>query len=141
MDAYSKRIIGYALAQHMKIELVLQALRMAKIARRPSKGLIHHSDKGSQFTSYAYSRALEASGIRARFTGTGACLDNATIESFFATLKKELVYQTSFQTRDQAASAIKDFILMYYNSWRLHSSLGYACPNDFESKNTLNLAA
>lgn len=141
MDAYSKRIIGYALATHMKTELVLQALRMARTARRPPTGLIHHSDKGSQFTSYAYARELASSGIRASFTGTGACLDNAYIESFFATLKKELVYQTTFATRKQAASAIKDFILMYYNSWRLHSSLGYLCPNDFESGTTLDLAA
>ena len=141
MDACSKRIIGYALAAHMKTELVLQALAMAKTGRHPAKGLIHHSDKGSQCTSYAYARALATAGMRASFTGTGACLDNAYIESFFATLKKELVYQTLFQTRAQAASAIKDFILMYYNSWRLHSSLGYVCPNDFESQHLVNLAA
>lgn len=141
MDAYSKRIVGYALAAHMKTELVLQALAMAKTGRHPAKGLIHHSDKGSQFTSYAYTSALAAAGIKPSFTGTGACLDNAYIESFFATLKKELVYQTSFQTRDQAASAIKDFILMYYNSWRLHSSLGYLCPNDFEAQSVIDLAA
>ena len=125
----------------MKTELVLQALNMAKTERRPNKDLIHHSDKGSQFTSYAYTSALAAAGMKPSFTGTGTCLDNAYIESFFATLKKELVYQTSFQTRDQAASAIKDFILMYYNSWRLHSSLGYLCPNAFESQHLVNLAA
>lgn len=141
MGACSKRIIGYALAAHMKTELVLQAFRVAKTGWHPAKGLIHHSDKGLQYTSYAYTRVLATAGVRACFTGTGACLDNAYIESFFATLKKELVYQTSFQTRDQAASAIKGFILMYYNSWRLHSSLGYVCPNDFKSQSVINLAA
>jgi len=141
MDAYSKRIVGYALAEHMKVDLVLQALAMAKTQRQFRRGLIHHSDKGAQYTSYAYARTLAAAGISASFTGTGACLDNAYIESFFATLKKELVYQTTFATREQARAAIRDFILMFYNSWRLHSSLGYLCPNDFESQHLVNLAA
>lgn len=79
--------------------------------------------------------------MRASFTGTGACLDNAYIESFFATLKKELVYQTEFQSREEARSAISEFINMYYNSWRLHSSLGYRCPNDFETQGLARLAA
>lgn len=141
MDAYSKRIVGYAISDHMKTDLVIQALRMARTQRRVSRGLIHHSDKGSQYTSTAYTRALTAAGMRASFTGTGACLDNAYIESFFATLKKELVYQTTFATRKQAQAAICDFILMYYNSWRLHSSLSYQCPNDFEAQSLERLAA
>ena len=81
---------------------------------------------------YAYHRELTAQGMRPSFTGTGACLDNAHIESLFATFKKELVYQTTFATPDKARSAVSGFINMYYNSWRLHSSLGYQCPNDFE---------
>lgn len=141
MDAYSRRIVGYATAEHMKTDLVIQALRMATKQRRPTKGLVHHSDKGSQYTSYAYQRELAAQGIRPSFTGTGACLDNAHIESFFATLKKELVHSTAFRTREQARSAISKFINMYYNSWRLHSSLGYQCPNDFEVRGLERLAA
>ncbi len=79
--------------------------------------------------------------MRPSFTGTGVCLDNAYTESFFATLKKELVYQSSFATREAARLAVGDFILMYYNSWRLHSSLGYLCPNDFETQGLARLAA
>jgi transposase InsO family protein len=104
MDAYSKRIVGYAMANHMRTDLVTQALRMATKQRRCPKGLIHHSDKGSQYTSYAYGRELAAWGMLPSFTGTGACLDNAHIESFFATLKKELVYQTAFATAQRRGS-------------------------------------
>ena len=141
MDAYSKRIVGYAMADHMRTDLVVQALRMATRQRCFAKDLIHHSDKGSQYTSYRYQRELSNWGMRPSFTGTGACLDNAYIESFFATLKKELVYQTSFQTRDEARVGIVDFISMYYNSWRLHSSLGYQTPNAFEAQSLGRLAA
>ena len=141
MDAYSKRIVGYALAEHMRTDLVIQALRMAAKQRHLTKGLIHHSDKGSQYTSYTYQRELSRWGIRASFTGTGACLDNAYIESFFATLKKELIYRTKFVTRERAELAVVEFINMYYNSWRLHSSLGYQSPNDFEAETLERLAA
>lgn len=89
----------------MRTDLVTQALRMATKQRRCPKGLIHHSDKGSQYVSYAYQRELAAWGMLSSFTGTGACLDNAHIESFFATLKKELVYQTTFATRAAARLA------------------------------------
>ena len=141
MDAYSKRIVGYAMAEHMKTDLVIQALRMAAKQRHCPRGLICHSDKGSQYTSYAYQDELSTQGMRPSFTGTGACLDNAYIESFFATLKKELVYQSDFETREKARLAISEFINMYYNSWRLHSSLGYQCPNDFETQGLARLAA
>lgn len=141
MDAYSKRIVGYAMADHMRTDLVIQALRMVTKQRRFPKGLIHHSAKGAQYTSYAYQRELASWGMRQSFTGTGACLDNAHIESFFATLKKELVYKTEFKTREQASLAINEFINMFYNSWRLHSSLGYLCPNDFETRGLERLAA
>ena len=141
MDAYSKRIVGYAMNNNMRTDLVIQALRMATKQRHYSEGLIHHSDKGSQYTSYRYQRELSNWGMRPSFTGTGACLDNAYIESFFATLKKELIYQTNFQTRDEARSSIVDFISMYYNSWRLHSGLGYQTPNEFEAGDLERLAA
>lgn len=141
MDAYSKRIVGYAMSDTMNTDLVIQALRMATRQRRAPKGLIHHSDKGSQYTSYAYGRELAAWGMRPSFTGTGVCLDNAHIESFFATLKKELVYQTTFATREKARLAVFEFVEGYYNRWRLHSSLGYRCPVDFEIQSLERLAA
>ena len=141
MDAYSKRVVGYAMSDNMRTDLIVWALRMATKQRQAPRGLIHHSDKGSQYTSYAYQRELAAWGMRPSFTGTGACLDNAHIESFFATLKKELVYRTTFATREEARLAISEFINMYYNSWRLHSSLGYQCPNDFEAQDLERLAA
>jgi putative transposase len=133
IDGFSKRMVGYAMAEHMKTDLVIQALRMAVKHRRPQPGLIHHSDKGSQYTSYAYQAELSAWGMRPSFTGTGACLDNAFIESFWATLKKELVHQTTFATREEARAAIFEFIEVFYNRYRLHSSLGYKSPASFES--------
>lgn len=141
MDAYSKRIVGYAMAEHMRTDLVIQSLRMATKQRRMSKGLIHHSDKGSQYTSHAYQRKLTNWGMRPSFTGTGACLGNAYIESFFATLKKELVHQTVFATREKARLAVFEFIEGYYNRWRLHSSLGYQSPAEFEAQGLEILAA
>ncbi|MCA9838994.1 MAG: IS3 family transposase [Trueperaceae bacterium] len=141
MDAYSKRIVGYAMAEHMRTELVIQALRMATKQRCFSKGLIHHSHKGSQYTSYAYQRELRSWGLKPSFTGTKACLDNAYIESFFATLKKELVYQTNFHTRDQARAEIFEFIEIYYNRYRFHSSLNYQTPTEFEEQALIKLAA
>jgi putative transposase len=134
LDAFSKRIVGYAMAEHMKTDLVIQALRMAVKHRRPEEGLIHHSDKGTQYTSYAYQDELSAWGMRPSFTGTGACLDNAFIESFWATLKKELVHQTTFATREEAHTAIFEFIEVFYNRYRLHSSLDYISPATFEAR-------
>jgi putative transposase len=133
IDAFSKRMVGYAMAEHMKTDLVIQALRMAVKHRRPDKGLIHHSDKGTQYTSHAYQTELGTWGMKPSFTGTGACLDNAYIESFWATLKKELVHQTTFATREEARAAIFEFIEVFYNRYRLHSSLGYISPASFES--------
>jgi len=141
MDAYSKRIISYAMADHMQTDLVIQALRMGTRQRRISKGLIHHSDKGSQYTSLAFGRELAAWGMLPSFTGTGACLDNAYIESFFATLKKELVYQSTFATREEARLAVFEFIEGYYNRWRLHSSLNYRSPAEFETQAMERLVA
>jgi putative transposase len=134
IDGFSKRVVGYAMADHMKTDLVIQALRMAVKHRRPAVGLIHHSDKGTQYTSYAYQDELSAWGMNPSFTGTGACLDNAFIESFWATLKKELVYQTVFTTREEARSAIFEFIEVFYNRYRLHSSLDYTSPATFEAR-------
>lgn len=133
IDGFSKRLVGYAMAEHMKTDLVIQALRMAVKHRRPDEGLIHHSDKGTQYTSYAYQAELATWSMKPSFTGTGACLDNAYIESFWATLKKELVYTTTFATREDARAAIFEFIEVFYNRYRLHSALGYKSPVAFES--------
>jgi putative transposase len=134
IDGFSKRVVGYAMSDNMKTDLVIQALRMAIKHRCPPQGLIHHSDKGTQYTSYAYQDELSVWGMKPSFTGTGACLDNAFIESFWATLKKELVYQTVFATREQARSAIFEFIEVFYNRYRLHSSLDYTSPATFEAQ-------
>lgn len=136
MDAYSRRIVGYAMNDNMQTDLIVQALRMATKQRRPPKGLIHHSDRGSQFTSHAFARELTTWGFRQSFTATGACLDNAYIESFFATLKKELVYQNIFDSREKARNALFAYINVTYNRYRLHSSLGYQSPDAFETTST-----
>jgi len=141
MDAYSRRIVGYAMNDNMQTDLIIQALRMATKQRRPPKGLIHHSDRGSQFTSHAFARELAAWGFRQSFTATGACLDNAYIESFFATLKKELVYQHAFATREEARKSLFAYINVTYNRYRLHSSLGYQSPDAFEATPTSQLLA
>lgn len=133
MDKLSKRIVGYAMADHMRTELVIDCLNMAITHRKPPKGLIHHNDKGAQYTSYAFQRKISAHGFQASFTAKGACLDNADIESFWATLKKELVYLSpKFKTRDEARSAIFQYIETYYNRARIHSSLDYRTPLSFE---------
>lgn len=132
MDGFSKYFVSYAMAEHMKTDLVIQALRSAVTRRNPEGQLIHHSDKGSQYTSYRFQAELNSHHMRASFTGTGACLDNAIIESFWATLKKELIYQTHFKTRDEARLAIFEYIEVFYNRERLHSSLLYQTPHGFE---------
>lgn len=140
MDAYSRRIVGYAMEEHMKTELVVQALAGAVKRRKPAAGLIHHCDRGSQYTAYAYQQQLAQRGMLASFTGKGACFDNAVIESFWATLKRELLHtQKRFATRAEARAAIFEFIEVYYNRERLHSSLGYETPEAFEAIQSLPL--
>jgi putative transposase len=132
MDGFSKYFVGYAMANHMNTDLVIQALRSAVTRRSPKQGLIHHSDKGSQYTSYRFQAELNSQNMRASFTATGACLDNAIIESFWATLKKELIYPCQFKTRDEARLAIFEYIEVFYNREPLHSSLLYQTPHGFE---------
>jgi len=134
IDGFSKRIVGCAMAEHMRTDLVVQALQSAVIKRKPAPGLIHQSDRGSQYTSYRYQKQLASQAICASFTGKGACFDNAVIESFWATSKRELVHpRERFVTRDAARAAIFEFIEIYYNRERLHSSLGYQTPEVYES--------
>ena len=133
IDGFSKRIVGYAMDGNMQTDLVVQALQSAVTKRKPAPGLIQQSDRGSQYTSHIYQRELASQAICASFTGNGACFDNAVIESFWATLKRELVYpRERFATRDEARAAIFEFIEIYYNRERLHSSLGFETPEGFE---------
>jgi putative transposase len=133
IDGFSKRVVGYAVAERMKTELVMQALRGAVQRRKPAPGLIHQSDRGGQYTSSLYQKELASRAMCASFTGKGACFDNAVIESFWATLKRELVYpRERFATRDEARTAIFEFIEIYYNRERLHSSLNYETPEAHE---------
>lgn len=133
MDLCSRRIVGWSMAEHMRVELVRDALNMALEARRPGADLLHHSDRGVQYACDEYQQILAARGIRVSMSGVGDCYDNAPKESFWSTLKTELVYLDHFTTRAQARAAIFDYIECFYNRTRLHSSLGYVSPERFEA--------
>ena len=139
IDAFSRRAVGYAMDDNMETDLIIKALRMAIKQRGSVKGLIHHSDRGSQYTSYAFERELKSQDIKASFTATGACLDNAFMESFFASIKKELVYRTTLTTREGIRTVIFEYINITYNRFRLHSSIGYKSPEAFEANQQNNL--
>jgi putative transposase len=141
LDLFSRRVVGWSMASHMRTEFPLQALEMALRSRRPPLGLIHHSDRGSQYASGDYRRALRENGIECSMSRRRDCWDNAVAESFFATLKKELVYEARWETRVEAELAIFSYIEGYYNRTRRHSSLGYISPVEFERRNELELAA
>ena len=130
-DMFSRKIVGWAMDEHMEKTLVEQALQMALTNRPSITDLVHHSDRGSQFTSFTYGRLLQKHGIIPSMSATGNCYDNAMKESFFATLKTECVDQP-FATRAQARTAIFEYIEAFYNRQRLHSSLGYLSPERFE---------
>ena len=132
VDAWSRRVIGWAMAQHLRTELVLTALEMAIRQRRPS-GAIHHSDQGSQYTSLAFGKRCQEAGVRPSMGSVGDCFDNALCESFFATLECELLDRYTFRTRDAARQAVFQFIEGWYNPHRRHSALGYASPVGYES--------
>jgi transposase InsO family protein len=134
MDLYSRKIVGWAIEDNMKKELVIKSMRRALITRQPSGGLIHHSDRGSQYCSTEYTAILLNSGIQISMSRKGDPYDNACIESFHATIKKEMVYRSKFSTRREGISAINSYIL-WYNERRKHSTLGYLSPNQFERKN------
>ena len=131
LDLYSRRIVGWAAAPHLGAKLPLTALRSALELRKPEPGLIHHSDRGIQYACATYRRVLDRHGLVASMSRKGNCWDNAVAESFFATLKVERVHRRSYRTRADAAADIHNYI-RYYNTRRLHSSLGYECPLDFE---------
>ncbi len=131
LDAYSRRIVGWAMATHLRTELVLAALEMARVQRRPT-AVIHHSDHGSQYTSLAFGDRCEVLGVRPSRGTVGDCYDNALCESFFATLECELLDRRTFHSQAEARAAIFRFIEGWYNPHRRHSTLGYLSPINFE---------
>jgi putative transposase len=132
VDLFSRMVVGWAMAATEDAALVELALRMAVARRHPEAGLLHHSDRGSEFTSERYQAALRELGIEVSMSRTGNCWDNAAMESFFATLTKECINRMHFQTRQEARSAIFEYIECFYNPIRLHSTLQYSSPIRFE---------
>ena len=135
LDAFSRHCSGWAMADHLRTELVLDAVELAIARRRPAKdgGLVHHSDHGCQYTSVAFGQRLQDAGIVASMGSVGDCYDNAVAESFFATLKRELLDRHDWPTRAAARSAIFEYIEAWYNRQRRHSTLGYRSPVAFEA--------
>jgi len=131
LDVFSRRIVGWAMAAHLRTERVAQALNMALWQRQPEE-VVHHSDQGCQYTSLAFSRRCEEAGVRPLMGSVGDCFDNAMAERFFATLECELLDRSTFCTRAEAERAIFEFIEGWYNPHRRHSSLGYLSPINFE---------
>jgi putative transposase len=133
LDLCSRKLVGWSMADHMETDLVADALRMALARRRPEAGLLHHSDRGSQYASEDYQHLLASHGITCSMSGKGDCWDNAAMESFWATLKTELVNHEQYATRQQARASIFEYVEAFYNRKRLHSSLGYKSPEAFEA--------
>jgi putative transposase len=134
-DAFSRRIVGWSMADHMRSDLVVDALQMAIARRQPEAGLIHHSDQGSQFVSLAFGQAAAKAGIARSMGSTGVCWDNAVAETFFATLKKELVHRRSWPDREELRQEVFDYIEIFYNATRRHSTLGMLSPARYEEEN------
>ena len=134
LDAWSRRVVGWAMRNHLRTELVLEALDMAVWQRRPEE-VIHHSDQGCQYTSIAFGLRCREAGVRPSMGSVGDCFDNALCESFFATLECELLDRQRFRTQAEARMAIFDFIEGWYNPQRRHSSIGYHSPISFEQEN------
>ena len=132
LDLYSRRAVGWAVADHLRTELALDALKMALDLRNPGLGLIHHSDRGSQYASLDYRAELDRHGILCSMSRKGDCWDNAVAESFFATLKRELIERECWPTKARAKAAIIEYIACFYNSKRSHSLLGYTSPMEYE---------
>ena len=135
LDIYSRKIIGWAIQPRVTSDIVLKALMMAVTNRKPDKDIIFHSDRGSQYTSAIVRSRLNLYGFRQSMSGKGNCYDNAITETFFSLLKRELVYLTEFETREQARREIFEYIEIFYNRQRIHSSLDYLSPVEFEMKN------
>lgn len=138
LDVYARRIVGYAMSHRIDTALVAQALQCALTHRTIAPGLVFHSDRGSQYASDTVRTTLAAHKMVQSMSGTGNCYDNAITETFFHTLKTELIYWERFETRDEARSKIFEYIEVFYNRQRLHSSLGYLTPVGFEQQSNIN---
>ena len=134
MDLYSRLIVGWSMSSRMPASLVVDALRMAIDRRSPPAGMIHHSDRGVQYAADAFQGLLDQHGIRCSMSGKGNCYDNAVKESFFHTLKAELCDHERYRTREQARASLFEYVEVFYNRQRLHSTLGYLSPSVFESR-------
>lgn len=141
IDLYSRMVVGWAVSEHTDTSLVATAFKRAVRNRRPGPGAIHHSDKGTQYASHEYRALLERSGFVASMSRTGNCWDNACVESFFSSLKNEMVHRYDFATREHARRALFDYIEVFYNRKRLHSSLGYRSPVAYEALTQTRVAA
>jgi len=134
LDLYSRRVVGWAMSQRITVELTEQALTIALGKRAPTAGLLHHSDRGSQYAATSYQRGLAEYGLRPSMSPKGNCWDNACVESFFGTLKRELIYHRRYVTREEARQDIFEYIEVFYNRQRRHSMLGYHSSAEYEAR-------
>ena len=134
LDLHSRRVIGWAISNRMKKDLAIRALNMAIALRRPPRGCIHHTDRGSQYCSHDYQKALRRYGLTPSMSGKGNCYDNAAVESFFKSLKAEMIWRRNWQTRREVKVALFEYINGFYNPRRRHSALGWKSPVAFERK-------
>jgi putative transposase len=132
LDCFSRRVVGWSMRDDMRSELVVDALEMAVARRRPAPGLVHHSDQGGQYVALVFGQRCRAAGIAQSMGSKGDCFDNAAIESYHATVEKDLLRRRSFRTKQEARTALFDYIESFYNRERLHSTLGYRSPQEFE---------
>jgi transposase InsO family protein len=141
IDCYSRMVVGWAVADHLRTELCLAALDDAVARRRPGPGLIHHSDRGCQYTSWDYLDRLDELGMTQSMSRVGNCWDNAVAESFFSTLKLELIYSKEWDSHQQLEAALFEYIEVFYNRQRLHSTIDYCTPLEYDSSYTNTLKA
>ena len=134
IDLYSRRVVGWSVDRHLGRALVIRALTMAINLRKPPAGLICHSDRGSQYASHDYQKLLRQHSIICSMSRRGNCWDNAPVERFFGSLKREWTVGRSYRTRQEAIADVREYVSMYYNARRLHSTLGYMTPNDYENR-------
>lgn len=134
LDLFTREIVGWRLDSHMETKLVLDALEDAYQVKKPEQGLLHHSDRGKQYASKDYQKKLESYGMEASMSRTGNCYDNACAESFFSILKKELIQEQKFQTKQEAYTELYRYIEFFYNRKRIHGSIGYLSPVQYEQK-------
>ncbi len=138
LDLRSRRVVGWSMSQSLEKQIVLDALRMALARRQPRPGVVHHSDRGSQYAGEACQKLLRDHGMVCSMSRRGDCWDNAVVESFNATIKTELIHRTRWNTREEARAAVYKYIETWYNAKRLHSTLGYQSPIAFEAQELLD---